>query len=195
MAENFSRNEKEYNNRQKTVTMRDYLGYSNIADVNAMQINDLVMPKNNSSQVLSDASDLHFNMIYTDIANRIEDELAKFWTNKQVIRSIIKEINKHNVLNFIKNMLTISNTMTVLGDIKNYISYSDLKHIVQSFLTAAEELGFSESSKFRMLVKEYRNINQACMVNANKSIDKNVLCVVNIRVEKLFEDISKYVRV
>ena len=190
MAQNFSKKENEYQYETQNVSVKNYLGYSVAAETQGLQINGLVNPQPEEQGTVSNV--VPFIMISTNVANRIEDELAKFWTSKRVIRSLIREINKRNVFNFVKNMLTISDSRTVLGDIRKYITYYELKHIVYSMLKAAEELGLSDSSKYKMMYKEYNIIAGVCSKNSGKKIDKKTLKIANLRLEALFEEMSKH---
>ena len=89
---------------------------------------------------------IRYIMLTTDIANRIENEVARFWTRKNEIRSLINEVNKRNVFYFIKNMLTISDSRSIFGDIRKYITYNELKHVLYFMLEVAEELGISPTT-------------------------------------------------
>ena len=110
-----------------------------------------------------------------------------------MIRSLVRSVTKNDVFIFCKNMLTVSDSRTILKDIRKYITYSELKHIVFNLLKQAEEIGLANSTNYKKLKRTYYFIANICARNKNKKIDKRSMDSFETLLENLFEEMCRTV--
>lgn len=125
------------------------------------------------------------------IADAIQDEARKFWTSKRFIRNKINEINSRNAYSFAGYMITTSDTGTVIGDIKKYITCSEVKHLVFCLLKQAKECGLVNIAQYSKLKRAHMNITKIWNSNPNKKLDNKTFSQMNQALEDMFEELSK----
>lgn len=125
------------------------------------------------------------------IADIITDEVHKFWTSKRKIRSNINEVNLRNAYSFVGYMITTSDSGTVLGDIKNYITYNEIVHIIVALSRQAKNAGLVDLTQYRKLKKEHNEILKNYASNLNKKADNRSIRHLNHVIEEMYQEMSK----
>ena len=200
------------------VNLSDYLEYSASANIPIMNVSDLMeeytqnqktndtsfqeikIVKSDEPQKNDNISELKYSLRDLDdmaksqaitLADKISDEINRFWTRKSAIRSTLSAIDRKNAYSFIRSMLNVSESRTVLGDIKNFISYTELKHLILAILKQADDVGAGNTFLFRQLKKEYDNVVKVWSRSPGKKPDNKTINTLNKRIEDLFEEMSK----
>ena len=126
------------------------------------------------------------------IVDNIEDEVHRLiWKRKGVIRSKIKEINIRNAYSFVGYIRTVSDSGTVLGDIKRYITYSEVKHLMFCLMQQAKQAGLVNIAQYLRLKREYNNVTKLCSKKLNKKLDSKTALVMNTALENMYEEMTK----
>ncbi len=123
--------------------------------------------------------------------DKIEDEIHKFWTSKRFIRTRIQEINEKNVYSFIGYMITVSESGSALGDIRNFITINEIKHLTSCLMRQAKNAGLIDITQYKRLRKTYSFINRIWSSNYKKKLDKKTTNEINKSLEEMFEELTK----
>ena len=127
------------------------------------------------------------------IADSIQDETRKLWLfrRKGVILDGLKKLNKQNTYSFIGYMITTSKDQSPLGDIKKYVDYDSLKHMLFCFLKQAEDYGLNETFPFKKLKKEYMLILKECSTSPRRTVNRKIFEETNMFIENLYLEMCK----
>ena len=134
--------------------------------------------------------DINAQSMAHQIADRILAETHKFWTSKRIVRSKIREINRLSAYSFVGYMITVSESGSILGDIRKYITMEELKHLVYCLIKQAMDAGMVNITQYRHLRKEYNYINKLCSSH-KKRISKKFAESMNKVLEEMFEEMTK----
>ena len=166
---------------------------NNNSENNSLQEIRIINNSTNFSErvlTLSDLDDLTKSQSVM-LADKILDEAHRIWTRQSVVKSIFISIDRKNAYSFIRSMLNISDTRSVLGDIKKYITFKELKHFLLSFIKQAEDVGFKDSYQYKELKKEYDNIIIKYSKHPSGKANNETISVLNRKIENLYEKMTR----
>ena len=125
------------------------------------------------------------------IADRVQDEAHRIWTSKNVICNKLLELNRRNAYTFVGYMITTSNSQSAIGDIKKYLTYDGLRHLIINLLKLAEDCDLQGSFQYKKLKKEYYKITKISSLSIFKSVNKKIAEECNLYIENLFFEMCK----